>query len=148
MADIRSGFFQLANNASIVAGAVCLALNCLAPIPGARAQSAPAELVKARAAFAAALAANNEKAAAELSAFPLINRVYREKPAIPRSEFRGLLKTYRAFGKCLESDRLEPEKNPQDKRTGNWLVNCDGNFVLFGQKNGRWLHIGYENVNE
>ena len=89
-----------------------------------------------------------ERAAAELSAFPLINRVDQEKPAIPRSEFRGLFKTYRAVGKCLASDRLEPEKSPQDKKTGNWLVDCGGNLVLFGQKNGRWLHIGYENVNE
>ena len=127
----------------LIAGAACLAL-----IQGARAQSAPAALVKARAAFAAAVAANNEKAAAELSAFPLLNRVHQEKPAIPRSEFRRLFKTYREFGKCLNADRLEPETTPQDKKTGNWLVNCDGNFVLFGQKNGRWLHIGYENVNE
>ncbi|MGA9850244.1 MAG: hypothetical protein WBQ45_21730, partial [Roseiarcus sp.] len=118
----------------LIAGAACLAL-----IQGARAQSAPAELVKARAAFATAVAANNEKAAAELSAFPLINRVDQEKPAIPRSEFRGLFKTYREVGKCLESDRLEPEKTPQDKKTGNWLVDCGGNLVLFGQKNGHWL---------
>ncbi len=127
----------------LIAGAACLAL-----IQGARAQSAPAELVKARAAFATAVAANNEKAAAELSAFPLINRVDQEKPAIPRSEFRGLFKTYREVGKCLGSDRLEPEKTPQDKKTGNWLVACGGTLVLFGQKNGHWLHIGYENVNE
>ena len=77
----------------LIAGAACLVL-----IQGARAQSAPAELLKARAAFAAAVAANNEKAAAELSAFPLINRVDQEKPAIPRSEFRGLFKTYREVG--------------------------------------------------
>ena len=127
----------------LIAGAACLAL-----IQGARAQSAPAELVKARAAFAAAVAANNEKAAAELSAFPLINRVEQEKPVIPRSEFRDLFETYREFGKCLGSDRLEPETTAKDKKTGNWLVNCGGNFVLFGHKNGHWLHIGYENVNE
>lgn len=127
----------------LIAGAIGLAL-----IEGARAQSAPADLVKTRTAFAAAVAANNEKAAADLSAFPLINRVYREKPALARPEFRDLFKTYRKFGKCLGSDGLEPEKTDQDKKTGNWLVNCDGNFVLFGQKNGRWLHIGYENVNE
>jgi len=120
----------------------------LASIHEARAQSAPADLVKARAAFAAAVAANDEQGAAALSAFPLINRVYQEKPAIARSEFRGLFKTYREVGTCLKSDRLEPEKTPQDKKTGNWLVNCGGNFVLFGQKNGRWMHIGYENVNE
>ena len=107
--------------------------------PGGAGASAPAELVKARAAFATAVAANNEKAAAALSAFPLINRVDQEKPAIPRSEFRGFFKTYREVGKCLESDRLEPEKTPQDKKTGNWLVDCGGNLVLFGQKNGHWL---------
>jgi hypothetical protein len=127
----------------LVTGAACLAL-----IQGALAQSAPEELVKTRVAFAAAVAANNEKAAAELSAFPLINRVDQEKSATPRSEFRGLFKTYREVGKCLESDRLQPEKTSQGKKTGNWLVDCGGNLMLFGQKNGRWLHIGYENVNE
>lgn len=127
----------------LIAGAACLALT-----HGAQAQSAPAELVKTRMAFAAAVAANNEKVAAELSAFPLINRVYQDKAAIPRSEFRALLRTYRVLGKCLKSDPLTREKTPKGKETGNWLLDCDGNFVLFGQKNGRWLHIGYENVNE
>jgi hypothetical protein len=127
----------------LIAGAACLAL-----IQGATAQSAPEGLVKTRAAFAAVVVANNEKAAAELSAFPLINRVYKEMPVIRRSEFRGLFKTYRELGKCLKSVRLQPEKTPQGKKTGNWLVDCGGNLVLFGQKSGRWLHIGYENVNE
>ena len=82
----------------------------------------------------------------QFSTFPLINRVDQEKPAIPRSEFRGLFKTYREVGKCLVSDRLHSEKTPQGKKTGNWLVDCGGNLVLFGQKNGHWLHMGYENV--
>ena len=127
----------------LIASAACLALTA-----GARAQSAPAELVKARAAFAAAVAANNEKAAAELSAFPLVNRVYQEGPTVPRAGFRGLFNTYRKLGKCVRSDPLEQEKTPRGKKTGNWLVACDGNYVLFGLKNGRWLHIGHENVNE
>jgi hypothetical protein len=117
-------------------------------VQGALAQSAPVELVKARAALAAAVAANDEKSAAELSAFPLINRVDQEKPAIPRSEFRGLFRIYREVVTCLRSGPLEPEKNLHDRKTGNWLVDCGGNFILFGQKNGRWLNIGYENVNE
>ena len=68
----------------LIAGVACLALT-----QGARAQSAPAELVKTRTAFASAVAANNEKAAAELSAFPLINRVYREGPTIRRPGVGG-----------------------------------------------------------
>ena len=48
----------------LIAGAACLAL-----IQGARAQSAPEELVKTRAAFAAAVAWNNEKAAASSAPF-------------------------------------------------------------------------------
>ncbi len=126
-----------------IAGAACVSLT-----QGVQAQSAPAELVKTRAAFAAAVAGNNEKAAAELSAFPLVNRVYQDKPVIPRSEFGRFLRTYRALGKCLKSDPLTREKNQKGKATGNWLLDCDGNYVLFGQKNGRWMHIGYENVNE
>ena len=125
----------------LLAGAACLAL-----AQGAQAQSAPGDLVKTRLAFAAAVAANDEKAAAALSAFPLINRVEHEGPTTTRAEFRSLFKIYRGFGACLKSDRLEAEDD-KGKKTGNWLLNCDGNFVLFGQKNGRWLHIGYENVN-
>lgn len=127
----------------VLAGVVCLAT-----ISAVCAQTPPAGLVKARTDFAAAVIANNEKAAAELSAFPLINRVYREKPTLPRAQFSGLFKTYRHLLKCMKSEKLEAETSPQGKKTGNWLLNCDGNMVLFGQKNGRWMHIGYENVNE
>ena len=127
----------------LIASATCLLL-----LQGARAQSAPEELVKARAAFAAAVAANNEKAAADLSVFPLINRVYQEKPTLQRAEFGNLFGIYRQLGKCLKTDRLEPEKNSQDKSRGTWLVNCGGNFVLFGLRGGHWRHVGYENVNE
>jgi hypothetical protein len=56
-----------------------------------------------------------------LVGFPLINRVDQEKPAIPRSEFRGLFKTYREVGKCLESDRLESALRARDLSA----VNCN-----------------------
>ena len=65
---------------------------------------------------------------------PRRSGVDQEKPAIPRSEFRGLFKTYREVGKCLVSDRLRPEKTPQDKKTGNWLVDCGGNLVLSARR--------------
>ena len=29
-----------------------------------------------------------------------------------------------------------------------WKIDCDGNDLWFGLRNGRWLHTGYENVNE
>jgi hypothetical protein len=117
--------------------------------PASAQSSPPAELVKARNAFASAVAANNSSAAAELSSFPLINRVYREPRTTSKAGFAGLFKSYRQnFSKCLKSEPLKPEQTPAGKKTGLWTVDCDGNIVLFGQKSGRWLHVGFENVNE
>jgi hypothetical protein len=127
----------------VFAAAVCMVAATMA-----RAQTPPPGLVKVRTDFAAAVLANNEKAAAELSAFPLINRVYQEKSKLQRSEFSGLFKTYRNLQKCMKSEKLEAEKSAKGKKTGDWTLNCDGNIVLFGQRGGRWMHIGYENINE
>ena len=103
----------------LAAGAACLAL-----IQGARAQSAPEELVKTRAAFAAAVAANNEKAAAELSAFPLINRVDQGKLPFRAPNFgvssRPIAKSASAWSRIGSSPKRPLKTRKQG--TGWWIA--------------------------
>ena len=69
----------------------------------------PAELLKARAAFAAAVATNNEKAAAELSASAHKPRRSREA-CHSALRISGSLQDLSRSRQCLESDRLEPKR--------------------------------------
>ena len=111
------------------------------------AEKPPAELEAARAAFVAAVVKMDVAAATGLSALPLKNAVYRGPKSIPESKFGAQVKIYAAMKSCLKTAPLEPApaKNPA---TREWMLDCDGNVLSFGLKNGRWLHTGYENINE
>ncbi len=102
---------------------------------------APADLVSARTAFAAAVSANNETAAATLTSFPLKNTVYKEPPTLMRKAFSTRFAEYRHMAACIKTTPLLFER-------GAWLLDCDGNILRFGSRDGRWLHTEYENVNE
>ena len=115
----------------------------------ALAQSAPKELVEARAAFAKALAAKDLAALTNLTHFPLKNAVYREPDSIPRAKFASQAETYWREAKCLKSQPLKRAAKDEKDR-GEWLVACDEgiNIFYFGLFEGRWLHSAFENVGE
>ena len=124
----------------------------IAATPSMAADKPPAELVAAREAFAAAVVKGDAAAAAKLSSFPLKNDVYREPKSIPEAKFASSMKVYAELKACLKSTPLRPAatkgKSKAAGATPDWELDCDGNILRFGLRNGQWLHTGYENVNE
>ena len=118
----------------------------VAPTAALGVEKPPAALIKARAAFAAAVGAKNFPAVATLTDFPLEVAVYRLPPTISRSAFPGFIKAngYEAMADCLASAPLEPAK----PKNGVWLIDCHGNLFYFALHNGAWRHSKYENINE
>ncbi len=112
----------------------------------AHAASPPEDLVKARAAFAAAVAANDVKAGAELTNFPLKNTVTSAPPTISQAGFAKQFKMCGLMKDCLKGEPLESAAAGKGQKS--WAINCDGNVFHFALINGRWLHGEYENINE
>jgi hypothetical protein len=112
----------------------------------AQAASPPEELVKARTAFAAAVVANDLKAAAGLTNFPLKNTVTAAPPTISKAGFAKQFKMYEAMKDCLKREPLESVAAGKGQKS--WAINCNGNVFHFALVNGRWLHSEYENINE
>ena len=108
----------------------------------------PPELMAARTAFAAAVAKNDMPAAVALSSFPLKNVVYRGPRTIAEAQFGPLFKIYRQLGDCVKSGPLQATPAKAGAAPAAWAIDCDGNEISFGLKDGRWLHTGYENINE
>jgi hypothetical protein len=110
-------------------------------------EAPPAALVQARAAFAAAVAAKDVKAAEKLTNFPLKNTVFQAPPTISQAAFPKQMKLYAEMKDCLKTAPLElPSSGGGAPKS--WTVDCDGNLFHFALKNGRWLHDEYENINE
>jgi hypothetical protein len=115
--------------------------------PAFAADKPPPDLVAARAAFAAAVAKNDMAATAALTSFPLKNVVYRGPKTVPEAKFGAQFKMYRQLGECLKSGPLQPTP-VKGGAPVVWTIDCDGNEISFALKDGRWLHSGYENINE
>ena len=108
----------------------------------------PAELRKLHADFATAVAKKDQAAVEKLTQFPLRNTVYRAPKSIPASKFKAQMRMYIELASCLKSQPLKPAAKTSAAPKGEWEIDCDGNVVAFGLRNGNWRHTGYENVNE
>ncbi len=102
----------------------------------------PDDLKKMLEEFSQALSHNDKAKASQLSQFPLKNLVYGEKKQLDQKGFESYLKESTP-GFCYDSSL--PEK---DKKSSDWILNCDGNLFYFGQIKGKWKYLGYENINE
>jgi hypothetical protein len=124
-----------------------LSIVLIAATSAPAAETPPEALVKARAAFATAIAAKDVKAAEALTSFPLKNVVTSAPRTISQAGFARQFEIYAQMADCLQSAPLEyvPGGGGRPK---SWIVNCNGNIVYFAFKQGRWLHSEYENVNE
>ena len=123
-------------------------LAACAATPAFAAERAPADLDKLRAEFAAAVGRKDQAAVEKLTAFPLRNTVYRAPKTVPASKFKPQMRMYVALQSCLTSTPLRPAAKGGAAPAGEWEVDCDGNVLAFGLRDGRWKHTGYENVNE
>ena len=117
----------------------------------------PAGLSVARKALADAVAARDIKAVAAMSRFPLAVDAYETPPKITAKQFnKADLDMMFGSGdpKVLDCVRGGPvvKNDPKDqsgRRFGvSWYADCDGNNYFFAEAAGRWLFIGYQNVNE
>ncbi|MCB1540591.1 MAG: hypothetical protein KDJ25_06990 [Rhodoblastus sp.] len=108
----------------------------------------PAELRKLRTDFATAVAKKDQKAVEKLTAFPLRNIVYRAPKTVPASKFKAQMQMYVELASCIKADPLTPATKGGATPKGEWEINCDGNVLAFGLRNGAWKHTGYENINE
>jgi hypothetical protein len=119
------------------------------------AQAAPAGVDTMRQAFASALAAKHIEAAMAMTRFPLIQEVYQAPPKVTAAQFGKELSSMglddAGVQKCIAHDPLSltPAKDVSNKGfIGAWNTNCNGSIYYFAQKNGAWMFIGYENINE
>ena len=102
-----------------------------------------------RAAFVAAVAKNDFGAAKTLTLIPLKNEVSDAPLQLDEKGFAKLFKIYRSMADCLKSQPIEPDVNSKGATLpGRWIINCNGNVLHFAQRDGRWLHVEYENINE
>jgi hypothetical protein len=115
------------------------------------AEAPPADLVKLRSAFAAAVAAKDIKALADLSRFPLTNQVYQSPAKISRAGFAQsvIVNGYWEAADCLRKAPLERDVR-EEKAKASWFVACDqgNNIFHFVHEGGRWAYGGFENVGE
>ena len=92
----------------------------------------------------------------ELSWVVALHRTAPVSPSKTRSAASNLKS--RCFGclSCTATDVISPSNGSTPAwfattsaaPKGEWEIDCDGNVVAFGLRNGQWKHTGYENVNE
>jgi hypothetical protein len=126
-----------------ISGAIVLLASCVSA-----AEKPPAELQALRATFATAIEKNDSAAAAKLTRFPLRNEVYRGPKSIPEAKFGSVMKEYVHMKDCIKTSPLGLAPAKRAGAAHEWVIDCDGNLLYFGQKDGQWRHTGYENINE
>ena len=122
---------------------IALSLTC-----AAQAASDPA-LKSFIVAFSDVLRRGDAAAALPMAHFPLGNAVYQEPEKITKAGFKahfGAIEL-KEFVDCLKKEA--PQRASADnKRLGEWSVDCDGNNFYFAKFDGQWRYSGFENVNE
>jgi len=147
--------FETANSRAIDAvmraHVFAFSLSLMACCAASAAEAPPADLVKLRSAFAAAVAAKDIKALAGLSRFPLTNQVYQAPVKISRAGFAQSIVANGYWGEsdCLRKAPLERDVT-KNKTKASWFVACDqgNNIFHFVREGGRWAYGGFENVGE
>jgi hypothetical protein len=133
-----------------------LSIACAATTALAAGPAPPAELQAARKALAAAAKKQDRKAIAEISRFPLAQRVYRSPNRITEAQFLSS-KTHfsNLFGDgdaelvaCIDSGALGYQAKKLDFPGSPWFLDCNGHEYYFGLVNGQWRFTSYMNINE
>lgn len=132
-------------NASLKAAAVWLALT----VSAAGAAGVDPALKTFLGAFSDAVGAGATATVAGMAHFPLQNEAYQQPKTVSKSGFNqqfGFMKG-KVFAACLKT--TPPKRAAADnRRLGEWSVDCDGNVFYFAKFDGQWRYSGYENVNE
>lgn len=137
---------------------ILAAVAAFALIGGAHAAAPkpPKELMDVRAALVKAIKAKDWKSVAALTNWPLAVESYEAPPKITKAEFQKssrMLFIYFGEGdadllKCVGTAPITIQGDKTQFGHGDWIVDCNGNEYLFGQRGGKWLFTGYQNINE
>ncbi len=119
-------------------------------------QSPPPALASARKAVAAALAAHDLKAIVGLSLFPLEISEYGMPPRLAAHTFlkdRAKFTDIFADGQpstvqCIRESAPTYGTDAKTFGADAWSIDCNGYDYYFARRGGRWLLIGFANINE
>lgn len=139
---------------ALILSFACFVSAGLAAAPPA-AITPPPQLDSVRKALAAAVAARDIKAVAALTNFPLAFSGYEAPDSVSQADFLSDKNNFNGMFfegdahivGCLRTGKLEFEAKPTFAGSP-WVIDCDGNEYYFGQRGGKWLFTGYENINE
>lgn len=133
--------------------AVALALLVAAAAP---VQTPPPALEAMRQALGHAAAAHDRAALASLMAFPLALDNYGSPNAVGRAEFARKSRYFTIiFGggdaglaDCIATAAISMQSDRKAFGGRAWVVDCNGNEYYFGQRDGAWKLVAYQNINE
>lgn len=136
--------------------ALTIAAMLLSGSLAAGAANAPPGVDVARKAFALAVQTRDLKRIVALSDFPLAVDVYGAAPKITATQFLADKRKFDdLFGppdagivRCIRSDALQRQDDIKSFGRGFWFVDCNGNEYFFAWRSGKWVFVGYENINE
>jgi len=136
--------------------ALTIAAMLLSGSLAADAANAPPGVDAARKTFALAVHARDLKRIVALSDFPVAVDVYGAAPKITARQFLADIRQFDdLFGppdagiiRCIGSEALQLQDDMKSFGHGYWFVDCNGNAYFFAWRAGKWLFVGYQNVNE
>jgi hypothetical protein len=117
---------------------------------------APAGLNAARQDFALAVQARDLKRIAALANFPLAVEGFGAAPTMTARQFLTDKRTFAdLFGppdagivRCIRAEAPQLQDDKGSFGHGFWFVDCNGNEYFFTMRGGKWLFVGYQNINE
>jgi len=136
--------------------ALTIAAMLIAASPAVGAPNVPAGVDAARKNLALAVQARDLKRIVALADFPLAVDVSGAAPKMTAAQFLADKQKFEElFGppdggivRCIRSDALQLQDDVKSFGHGSWFVDCNGNAYFFTLRGGRWLFLGYQNVNE
>jgi hypothetical protein len=120
------------------------------------ASNVPSGLDAARKDLALAVQARDLKRIVALADFPLAVEGFGAAPTITAQQFLTDKRKFDdLFGPpdagivgCIRGEALQRQDDEKSFGHGFWYIDCNGNEFFFTVRGGKWLFVGYENINE
>ena len=120
------------------------------------APNVPAGLYAVRKDLAQAVQTHDRKRIVALSDSPLAVEGYGAAPKMTAQQFLanedkfdGLFGSADAgIVRCIRTDPPQLQGDKKSFGYGSWFIDCNGNEYFFALRSGKWLFVGYQNINE